>query len=84
MTSRQAEILAYIGDYITAQGYPPTIREIAAEHGITSPNGVACHLLSLERQGLITRDPSVSRGIRIVPDAGECDRCPMCGAKRRK
>lgn len=64
LTARQAEVL----DFITRNAcmYGPTVREIAAGIGVSSPNGVVCHLKVLERKGLIRRRPKVSRGIEVL------------------
>lgn len=62
LTKRQAAILAFIRARI-AVGLPPTFREIGQEFGITSPNGVTCHLRALERKGRIIRDQRLSRAI---------------------
>ena len=35
LTKRQNEILNYIKEYIVQHGYPPTIREIGADLGIS-------------------------------------------------
>lgn len=43
-------------------GYPPTLRELGAELGIESTNGVVEHLTRLEAKGYIVRHP-VARGI---------------------
>jgi repressor LexA len=64
LTNRQAEALAFI--LANACLYGPTVREIATAMGITSPNGVVCHLRSLEAKGLIRRHPKKARGIQLV------------------
>lgn len=46
LTHRQAEVL----DFIERSPIPPTLREIGAELGIRSTNGVNDHLRSLERK----------------------------------
>ena len=66
LTSRQASVLSFLWDFCAAHHYPPTIRQIAEHFAITSPNGVLCHLMVLERKGLIQRDPKTARGIRLV------------------
>lgn len=66
LTAKQREIYEFIADTIQVRGYPPTVREIGAEFGIRSPNGVMCHLRALEKKGVITRDSSSARGIRLV------------------
>ncbi|MCC6649109.1 MAG: hypothetical protein IT374_26510 [Polyangiaceae bacterium] len=67
-TDRQIEILSGIADAITAQGYPPTLRQIGERFGVASTNAVHGVLVSLERRGLIRRDAGRSRAIVITPD----------------
>ena len=64
LTERQQEVL----DFITANShlYGPTVREIAAGIGVSSPNGVVCHLAALERKGVIVRHPKRARGIEVA------------------
>ena len=79
LTQRQAEVLEAIRSLTAMHGYPPTIRELCAVLGISSPNGVYCHLPPLKKRGLITQEAKLSRSIRIVGDADpvirERDRC---------
>jgi len=65
LTERQQEVLDFISTKIERDGYPPTIREIGAELGIRSTNGVNDHLKALERKGYINRDGAKSR--TLVP-----------------
>ena len=64
MTARQQEILNFI---VSSSLRPPSIREIARRFGITSPNGVMCHLHALRSQGLL-QNLGGSRG--WVPSVG--------------
>jgi repressor LexA len=64
LTARQQKVLECIRE--KARVYGPTVREIAAELGIKSPNGVVCHLESLERKGYIRRSKKIARGIEVV------------------
>ena len=66
LTTRQEEIFQYILEHIEWEGYPPTIRQIAAHFDIISPNGVKEHLLALQRKGCINLRPRTSRGIEIL------------------
>ena len=66
LTSRQRDIYEFIADKITNRGYGPTVSEIGLEFGILSPNGVVCHLKALEKKGLITREPNMSRAIQLT------------------
>jgi repressor LexA len=66
LTSRQKEVFDFIHEKITVRGYGPTVREIGDNFRISSPNGVMCHLKALEKKGLITREPNMSRAIQIT------------------
>ena len=57
LTARQREILNFIRAGMRKMQFPPTVREIGAAFGITSPNGVMCHLKALEKKGWIRRRP---------------------------
>ena len=65
LTSRQAEILAFIKHCLDDNGYPPTRAEIAQALGFKSPNAAEEHLKALARKGAIEMTPGASRGIRI-------------------
>ena len=65
LTSRQAEILGYIKEYLQDTGFPPTRLEIAQEMGFKSPNAAEEHLRALARKGAIEMLPGTSRGIRL-------------------
>ena len=65
LTAKQKRIYDFICDYIQSTGYPPTIRDICKKFGISSPNGVMCHLKALEKKGKINRNPNLSRGITV-------------------
>ncbi len=79
LTSRQREVFELIRDLITSRGYGPTVREIGDEFGISSPNGVMCHLKALEKKGLITREPNMSRAIEITEEYKEERGMPLVG-----
>lgn len=66
LTARQREIFDFLREKIVARGYGPTVREIAQHFGISSPNGVTCHLKALEKKGLISREAYMSRAIQLT------------------
>jgi repressor LexA len=66
LTPRQEQVLEFIRDSVRANGYPPTVREICAELGLSSPSTVHAHLANLERLGLIKRDPTKPRALDVV------------------
>lgn len=66
LTTRQQEIWQFLAAYVDEHGYPPTVREIGEAVGLASPSTVHAHLASLEREGLIRRDPTKPRAIELV------------------
>jgi repressor LexA len=68
LSERQKGMLAYIRDFIADNRFPPSIRQIGQEVGISSTSVVKYNLDALERKGYIERDREISRGIRLVDD----------------
>lgn len=66
ISKKQRRILEVIGAYIDDNGYPPSMREICSEAGISSTSVVSYNLDRLEEAGLIVRDREVSRGLRLA------------------
>ncbi|MEM9565029.1 MAG: transcriptional repressor LexA [Actinomycetota bacterium] len=68
LTARQESILAFIEQQMRDRGYPPSVREIGAEVGLTSPSSVHSHLATLQRNGYLMRDPSKPRALKVMWD----------------
>ena len=68
-TERQARILEIIRDFTQERGYPPSVREIGERVGLSSSSTVQSHLRSLEKRGLIHRDPTKPRALITKGDA---------------
>jgi len=68
ITKRQSAVLKNIYDYITENGYPPSIRDLAGRLDINSPRGIHDHLRSLEKKGYMERRSS-ARSIRLTAKA---------------
>ncbi len=79
LTERQREVYDFVRDKIRNRGYGPTVREIGDEFDISSPNGVMCHLKALEKKGLITREPNMSRAIQLAMEPIEERGLPLAG-----
>lgn len=69
LSERQQNILKFVGEYITENGYPPSIREIGDATGTSSTSVVSYNLERLEEKGYLSRDREVSRGLKLTPDA---------------
>ena len=79
LTARQRAIYEFLKDKILNRGYGPTVREIGSQFGIRSPNGVMCHLKALEKKGLITREPHMSRAIQLTESPEARMSLPLAG-----
>ena len=66
---RKQRIIEYIATTVRESGYPPSVREIAAAVGLASTSAVHHHLSALEKEGLLERDATHSRAIRLTPAA---------------
>jgi repressor LexA len=80
LTERQRDVYKFIREKIRGRGYGPTVREIAARFDIQSPNGVVCHLKALEKKGLISREPNMSRAIQLSAEPIEERGLPLAGS----
>lgn len=74
LTDIEHKILDFMVDYLRSNTYQPSIREIGERFGIKSTKTVSEHLQALADKGFLERDPSRSRGVRILgmnlnPDA---------------
>lgn len=67
LTDRQQKILDFIVSAVQQRGFPPTLREISTEFGISSTQGVRRHIDALEKKGYIGRD-SGARSISVCSD----------------
>jgi len=63
LTSRQQEILNFLRECVDERGSAPSLREIMARFGFTSPATVSGHLDLLEKKGAIRRALGRSRNI---------------------
>ena len=66
LTKRQDEILTYVKEYIVSHGYPPTVREIGRDLGVSSPATIHTHLNKLVEKGFIKKDGSKNRAIELL------------------
>ena len=66
LSPKQESIIEFIHDFLRDNGYPPSIRDIAAQCGISSTSVVAYNLNKLEQAGYIRRHTDISRGIEFL------------------
>ena len=67
ITDRQQEVLSFISTFTKDNSYPPTVREISENFGI-SLRAVQDHIAALQKKGFISIKPKSSRSIRILQD----------------
>lgn len=70
ITKRQQQIYDFIRTYQKEKGYPPSVREMAAAVGLSSPSTVHAHLSALEDLGLIKRDATKPRALEVFNSDG--------------
>jgi repressor LexA len=66
LSDHERRVLDYIVAYLQTNTYQPSIREIGREFSIKSTKTVSELLQSLANKGWIERDPSRSRGVRLL------------------
>ena len=66
LTRRQGDVLDFIERYLDKKGYPPSVRDIAAQFGLVSAAGVHKHIKALVRKNYLAKDDYLSRSIRIL------------------
>jgi SOS-response transcriptional repressor LexA len=66
-TDRQGQYLAFIDAYTRVNGRPPAEADLQRHFGVSAPS-VHHMVVSLERAGLIRRQPGVARSIEVLVD----------------
>ncbi len=68
LSARRRQILDAIVEHQRTHGYPPSIREIAADVGLKSPASVKAHIDVLGSAGYLRVDPTRPRAIEVRYD----------------
>lgn len=63
---RKRLILGFIKEYKDENNYPPTVREIGDEVGLSSSSTVHRHLTDLKDKGYITFEEGKPRTIQLI------------------
>ena len=81
LTSRQHDALEFIRARLT-DGWPvPSIREIAAHLGLSSPSAAHLHVKALQRKGLLESETNAARSLRLAGhDEKRVPGIPLLGA----
>ncbi|HAV90722.1 MULTISPECIES: transcriptional repressor LexA [Eubacterium] len=68
LTAKQEQIFNFIKSEISSKGYPPSVREICDEVGLSSTSSVHAHIKTLEKKGYIRSVSSKNRAIEVLDD----------------
>lgn len=63
---QQMRILDFVNNTVKIKGYPPSVREICSALDIKSTSTVHNYLSRLEKEGLIIKDPTKPRAIKVL------------------
>lgn len=77
LTTKQQVIYDYLRQFTAENGYPPSVREIAAAVGLKSPSTVHFHLKALEEAGVINRGTGKTRAITPVQSSVPEEAAPL-------
>jgi repressor LexA len=77
LTPLERRIYHYLIDFLTENTYQPSIREIGKKFRVKSTKTVSDLLQSLADKGYIERDPSRSRGVRLLGYSGVARTIPI-------
>ncbi|GAE89956.1 transcriptional repressor LexA [Acetivibrio straminisolvens] len=66
INEKQQKILDFLNEQIEKNGYPPSVREICNAVGFKSTSTVHSYLEKLRKEGLIKKDPSKPRALKVI------------------
>ena len=68
LTPNQLATLEFIWERVITTGKPPTVREIAADAGVSSPTTAHRRVVALEKHGMVKVDPDsfYGNGLRVL------------------
>lgn len=66
LSDKQQQILDFVNKQVEEKGYPPSVREICSAVGFKSTSTVHGYLEKLKKNGLIMKDPTKPRALRVI------------------
>lgn len=66
LSDKQQQILDFVNRQVEEKGYPPSVREICSAVGFKSTSTVHGYLEKLKKNGLIMKDPTKPRALRVI------------------
>ena len=82
-TKRQQAVLEFIRAHLIEKGFPPTVREIAANFSFASPLSAQLHINALIKKGFLKKTPFKQRSLEIIGlKPAEDTKVPLLGTVR--
>ena len=66
ITDKKEKILEFLNEQIEKKGYPPSVREICSAVGFKSTSTVHSYLEKLTKEGLIQKDATKPRALKVI------------------
>ena len=66
LNKKESQVLDAIKDYIEANGFSPTVRELGEIVGLKSSSTVHRYLIELESKGFITKMGNFPRTLKVL------------------
>jgi len=79
LTEKQAAVLQFISEELSARKRPPSVREIAARFRLSSPTAARDHVAALARKGYVERRAGEKRCLGLTPEYEETLGLPVVG-----
>lgn len=73
LVKKEKEVYEFIKKQIGLEGYPPSVREICAAVGLSSPSTIQRYINSLEEKGFIVKGGSKKRAITLPKQENEVE-----------
>src|SRR6056297_2901147 len=71
LTKKQKQVLDFLNEFFSQNGYYPSYREIADHFKLSSSSTVAAHITALKNKGYLETSFNRPRSIEIIPDQPE-------------
>ncbi|HBR03359.1 MAG TPA: repressor LexA [Ruminiclostridium sp.] len=68
---KQQKIIDFVNRHNAEKGYPPSVREICQAVGFKSTSTVHAYIKRLEEDGLIAKDATKPRALKIIDESGK-------------
>ncbi len=74
LNDKQQQILDFVNKQVEEKGYPPSVREICSAVGFKSTSTVHGYLEKLKKNGLIMKDPTKPRALKVIGGTSKTSR----------